>query len=234
MEIVLGTTRRGAAASKSSPIVADRVVDTLVNDLNQLKTKSSLEMSLKMGKLIVECIYGSDLSIWRQHLAKETSFRKLAARTKRDLRVSATFLYRAVALYELTCRIGTREASGLTMTHFRAVLGLPEHDQTTLLEAAEANGWSTERLEREATAVRATLLQRKGRPASPALTKAVRKLVGACTVVEAALSQKNAGALSQDELESIYRAVDEIKTRLEKAARSLVGLHGRTGAHLEA
>ena len=97
------------------PPATDDIVTSVVEELNDLQVTGTLDVALRMGKLIVDRFYGGDLTAWRHHRAKEASFRKLAARTREDLRVGATCLYRAVALYELTCRIGTAASSSLTM-----------------------------------------------------------------------------------------------------------------------
>jgi hypothetical protein len=202
-------------------LVADTMVDRVVRELNQLHSRATLETALKMGELIVERFYGNDLTAWRQKRAKEVSFRRLAARADVDLRVSATLLYRAVALYELKCRLGEERLAGLSMTHLRAVLGLAEEDQTALLAAAEQRQWSTERLEEEAMRVRGAMVQRRGRPPAPAIVKAFRRVVGSWKYVECALEQQSGAELSPGETQSLYRAVDEMKTRLEKMARRL-------------
>jgi hypothetical protein len=203
--------------------VPDGVVDDVVRELNELSCKATLELTLEMGRIIVNRFYDGDLTAWRHSRAKEVSFRRLAARTDVDLRVSATFLYRAVALYELTCRLSIGAHSRLTTTHLRAVVGLPEAHQAGLLENAEVDHWSTERLEREATKVRATLDHRRGRPASPTLLRAVRKLVRSSKHIESAIEDQDVQNLSDSELRSLYRAMDEVRGRLEMLARRLAG-----------
>jgi hypothetical protein len=102
------------------------------------------------------------------------------------------------------------------------VLGLPESHQIELLQAAEDNHWSTERLEREAAKVRSMLEVRRGRTASPPLVKAVRKLLRTWRSVEDAIGDDASPELSSSEIQSLYRAVDEVRGRLELLSRRLV------------
>jgi HTH domain found in ParB protein len=206
---------------KAVPTADDDVVDRLVIELNELQSRATLNLAIRMGALIIERVYGGDLSTWREHRAKETSFRRLAARSRRDLRVSPTFLYRAVALYELTRRLGERAVAGLTMTHLRVVLGLPDDEQARLLGAAATQSWSSERLEREAVRVRAMLVNRRGRPPSPPLVKAVRKLVSCWNDVEASLGSMENRDLSSTELQRVRMTVSDITQRLERLGRHL-------------
>ncbi|WP_437677693.1 hypothetical protein [Sorangium sp. So ce131] len=201
--------------------VSDEVIDQVVRELNELHSKAALEEALQMGKIIVDRFYGGDLTEWRAHRSKETSFRRLAARVDLDLRVSATRLYRSVALYELSCRLEIGAESKLTTTHLRLVIGLPTEVQMALLEDVKRSQWSTERLERETTRLRAALEKRRGRPPAPPLVKAVRKLVRDWKHIEAEIDNEEGEDLSAKELESVYQAVDDIKSRLELLARRL-------------
>jgi hypothetical protein len=206
----------------------EALVDQVVRELNHLLARVTLEAALDMGRIIVGRFYGGDLTAWRQHRAKEASFRRLAARADRDLQVSPTQLYRAVALYELTQRLRIDpSSSNLSMTHLRIVIGLPEKTQTELLATAEAMRWTTQRLEREAAKVRGTMSRRTGgRTPSPPALKAARHLVRTWHQLESALIEQPMQRLSVEELRSLYRAVDEVRSRLELVARRL----GQSGA----
>src|SRR4051795_5318288 len=107
------------SSGRSAPVVAltvtgSDVVDQVVSELNELQNRATLNLALRMGELIIRRFYGGDLASWRRHKAKEASFRRLALRCRSDLRVSPTSLYRAVALYELTTRLGESAVRGLT------------------------------------------------------------------------------------------------------------------------
>jgi hypothetical protein len=203
--------------------VSDQIIDSLVAELNELHGQATLEVALKMGAIIVNRFYGGDMRAWREHRAKEASFRKLAARADRDLSVSATTLYRAVALYELTQRLHIGGHSSLSMTHLRAVVGLPEPAQESLLELAQTERWPVERLEREARRIRSLAERTPGRPPSPPLVLAVRKLVRNCQGVETVLHQEDLGCLSRGELKSLYEALSQVRGQVEIFARRIAG-----------
>jgi hypothetical protein len=205
------------------PPVAEALIDQVVVELNILHTRATLETAIEMGRLIVARFYDGDLTAWREHRASEISFRRLAARAERDLDVSATNLYRAVALYELTDRLRIDRDSSLTMTHLRTVVGLPEDNQTALLASAERLHWTTERLEREAATVRATLCQRKGRRPAPPPLRAAQRVARTWRRIEEAFADEAVQKLSLPELESLHRTVDEVRLWLEQLARRLAG-----------
>jgi hypothetical protein len=212
-----------AGADRRVPAVGSggEILDALVRDLNRLQNRAGLELAVAMGGLIVERFYGGDLSRWRQHRAREISFRKLAARADRDLRVSPTLLYRAVALYELTSRLGPERIRGLSMTHLRIVLGLPAAEQAALLEAAIEEKWPSERLDRAAAKVRLTLARPRGRPAAPPLVRALRKLAGTWERVESAVHVDEQTDLSDAEAQRVSEALTDIRKRLDKVDQRL-------------
>jgi hypothetical protein len=206
---------KGLAVRQGGATVRDDVVDQVVVELNQLQARVTLETAIEMGRIIVTRFYGGDLRDWREHRSKEVSFRRLAARAERDLAVSPSNLYRAVALYELTRRLNIGADSTLTMTHLRSVVGLTEEHQTALLASARAMHWSSERLEREAARVRSTMTQRRGRIPSPPAIRAARKLVRTWQHLESAIDDQAVLHLSAEELQSLYRTMNEVRARLE-------------------
>jgi hypothetical protein len=204
--------------------VSDDVIDLVVRELNSFQHRASLEVALGMGKIIVDRFYEGDLTAWRMHKTKEVSFRKLARRSGTDLSVSATFLYRAVALYEMARRLGARKMSNLTATHLRVILGLPAEKQGELIAAAQENRWSSERLEREAVKERVNIGKRTGRPSSPLVLKIFRRVVKDWKQFEEIVNQESACGLSSEEVRSLYTAVDDLKHRLEKVGRRICHL----------
>jgi len=155
----------------------DRLIDQVVEELNQLHREATFDQALAIGRVIVERFYAGDLSVWRKHAGKDTSFRKLAARTGRDLHATATTLYRAVALYELSERLGVSTWQHLSVSHLRAVLGLPEDQQRELLVTADLARWTTKRLEAETRRLRSTHVVKRGRPPLPAFVKTINRMV---------------------------------------------------------
>jgi hypothetical protein len=122
-------------------------VDTVVRRLNQLCKMTTFEFAMAVGRLIVDSFYRSDLNAWRTRGPKCASFRKLARHP--DLPMSPSGLYRSVALYELAKRLRVDSWKHISTSHMRLVLPLPGEDQTELLNMAENNLWSVERLRQE-------------------------------------------------------------------------------------
>ncbi len=154
-------------------------MDTVVRELNEALRGSTMDLHLRMGQLIIDRLYGGDLSAWRAQGPKEVSFETLAARTGHDLLVSASSLYRAVALFELTERLAISKWKSLGVSHLRAVLGLADRDQRPLLAAAEKEKWTVERLEAEVSKLRSAAHRRRGRPPLPAFIKTVHRIAKA-------------------------------------------------------
>jgi hypothetical protein len=201
--------------------LSDETIVDVVRELNSFHSKASLDTALGMGRIVVDRIYHGDLRSWRLHKAKEVSFRRLAAHCETDLRVSASTLYRAVALYELAQRFGVKCLAGLNMARIRTVLGLPKDRQAELLAAAGEKQWSAERMEREASRIRDTLGKRQGRPASPPLIKLLRHLLSAWKALEEQLNEGAEPDLSLDETQSFYVALDDVRIRVEKIVRGI-------------
>jgi len=148
--------------------------------------------------------------------------------------VSATFLYRAVALYEMAQRLGARKMSNLTATHLRVILGLPAEKQGELIAAAQENRWSSERLEREAVRERVGIGKRTGRPSSPLLVKIFRRVVKDWKQFEQILDQESDRGLSSEEVRSLYTAMDDLKHRLEKVGRKICHRSSSAPPHVPA
>jgi hypothetical protein len=201
--------------------IEDEVIDEVVASLNEMQVQSTLDLSLRTGRLIMERFYRGDPTRWRHHGAKEVSFRKLADRCQQDLRVSASYLYRAVALYELVERLGFEWEARLSTTHLRAVLGLPGAKQAALLDAAQQGAWSTARLEEEAARVRATFERRSGRPPTPPLLRSLRKLAATWCKLEKAAELDDVDALPMSEAHSASRVIAELSERMDRLARRL-------------
>ena len=84
-----------------------KAIDLLVQEIGGLEELSALEDSVRLGKLVVDRLYGGEISEWRRRDGANVSFRTLTGR--KDLKLSAVTLYRAVGLFELTVRLGALE-----------------------------------------------------------------------------------------------------------------------------
>jgi len=208
---------------------SDRAIDDMVQDLNELLRSSGMDLALRIGKMIIERFYGGDTSRWRLHRSKDVSFRKLAKRADRDLRISAAGLYRAVALYDMTERLNIKRSSHLGPTHLRSVLGLPENTQLSLLKEAEDMRWTTVRLEAEAAKHR-SIKGRKGRCPNDPMLKFVRNLAKTWNALQRHISADEIGTLMPDERSALYRSIDEIKVNMEMFLRRIPKQNGETPA----
>lgn len=217
-----------ARASASLPVlvpelatdhsVEDRLVDDVVRGINELQRRATFNLAYEMGKLIVERLYGGDIARWRQNRSRDASFRRLADRSKTDLHVSASTLFRSAALFETVERLGVSSPKHLSATHICAVFGLPEEHQRRLLGQAEACRWSTKVLKTEAAAVRAQEKGRRGRKPLPAFVRTAHAL-------EALLSERRRPFEGLEEFRSLAsderRRVADVLTRASSTLRSI-------------
>jgi hypothetical protein len=155
--------------------VSDEIIERLAERLRDLARTATLELTLRIGEMIVRELYQGDLALWRSHGPKEASFRRLAEFTEPSL--SHSSLQRSVALYELHQRLGCPEWARLGVSHLRAVLGLPEAEQARLLTEANAQGWTASRLLEEVKGVRQLTASEShaGRPPLPRFVKTVHQ-----------------------------------------------------------
>jgi hypothetical protein len=123
------------------------LVEAVVLQLNTPCKNATFDFAMAVGKLIVDTIYSGDLDSWRDRGHKCASFRKLARHP--DLPMSPSALYRSVAIYELTRRLGAAPWKNISTSHLRLVLPLPRDRQLELIQHAEANRWSVQRLREE-------------------------------------------------------------------------------------
>lgn len=161
--------------------LGDASGEAWVHRLVSLANKEvGVEQSVEIGKLVIEQLYAGDLTAWRDRGPKAHSLRTLARRT--ELPVSSSALYRSIALYELSERLGGLDpwiSAGLGISHLRLVLGLQPDDQRRLLDLAVAKVWTVAELEREAVAARRCAPKRAsrgGRPRTPRFLKSVHRL----------------------------------------------------------
>ena len=211
-----------AALANDAPDVTlpDAEVDALVRDICVLHRNASLEYALRLARLVVDRLYGGDLSAWRQRGPKDASFRKLAVKLD-GLQVpglSSGNLARAVIALEVDARVGVSGRPQLTIAHVNAVAGLPEAAQERLLGEAEARDLTAAELRREADAVRRATAApgRTGRPRLPGFVRTVnrweRELEDDATSF-ADLEQ--AADLDADEARRMRSVVESMRARCE-------------------
>lgn len=172
-------TKALAPAEETVPAsVPDKVINDVVAEIHQIARAAPLQMALTIGKLIVERLYGGDLSAWRQRGVKDASFRKLMEHEGLPDGVNATGLYRSVALHEMFTELEADVSTWkhLGISHVRAVLVLPEpKQQKKLLDQADQKRWTVERLESEVNK-KHQKASRGGRPPLPQFVKSIHRL----------------------------------------------------------
>lgn len=201
-------------------------IDQVAQAIRDLHRSSSLEFAHRVGSVVLEKLYGGDFELLRDRGPKDASLRKLAGHP--DLPLSASGLYQAIAVFEILERLGGVYAcKHLCRSHVRAVLALPEEAQERLLERAEAQQWTVDRLKTEAfCAARPT--GAGGRPPLPAFVKSLhvlRRYVDRPDVYFTGLD--SACALSDERVQELRRVMnalraklDEIEAHLEQQPRS--------------
>lgn len=150
----------------------DSIIEATVRDLREMQRRGGLEMANAVGQLIIDRLYGGNLSAWRSRGPKDTSFRKLAARD--DVPMSHSALCQSVAVYELSQRLEI-SPQNIGISHLRLLVGLPEEAQRRLAVEADHNGWPVTRMESEVRRIR-TRSSSGGRPALPGFVKTIHSL----------------------------------------------------------
>ncbi len=150
-------------------------LDAAVSELNRIARRSGLRTARELGAFLIDRFFEGDTS--RAECAREqVSFRRLAKR--RDLLVSATSLYRAVAI-ELQVRAMPESlASALTASHHRELLVVRDRELVcALAREAVREGMTTRQLAaRVRMATGGSGPTRRGRPRTPEVLKSLRRM----------------------------------------------------------
>src|SRR5262249_35068849 len=137
-------SRRGLAFSTApercdAPMSPD--ISALVRDLRALYFVTGIELMLRVGELILERLYGGDVTRWKSRERKDFSFRKLEQHP--DLPFKASMLSRAVAIYVLSRRRpDLPRLQNVSQTHLQEILSLDSQVQDHLLERVQEEKWS--------------------------------------------------------------------------------------------
>jgi hypothetical protein len=199
----------------------------LAAEMRSLTRDASVDLAIRLGRLVIDRLYGGDLSTWRSRGAKAHSLRALARRP--DLPISTSALYRSIALFELASRLGgVASWSELGVSHLRLVLGLPSDEQRRLLDQACACNWTVAELERETSAARSAALdqgrgrRRGGRPRLPRFVKSLHRLRKCTESSDELFGDLEAVAtMAPDELAELRATLELVRTRFEQLERAL-------------
>lgn len=201
----------------------------LAADLRALARDASVDLSIRIGRLVIDRLYDGDLSTWRSRGAKAHSLRALARRA--DLPISTSALYRSIALFELASRMGgVAEWSELGVSHLRLVLGLPGEEQRRLLDQACASNWTVAELERETTATRGRCVEqgrgckRGGRPRLPRFVKSLNRLRKYAEASDDLFGDLDAAAsMGPAELAELRATLELVRSRCDQLQQALEG-----------
>lgn len=194
-------------------------VQKAIHQLSVLSRGATLEFALGVGKIVVDTLYDGDLTAWRSRAKKDHALRVLAARP--ELPMSASALYRALAIYELSRR--QMLAAGwqhLGVSHLRAVLGLPNETQNLLLSRAEAEQWTVVRLEREVVGFRDSPRSAGGRKPIPECIKSIRRIFD-LTLPDALAGLDHLHEMRTSDLDELVAKLGQARERLHRIERIL-------------
>ena len=201
-------------ANEKGPVTSDAIasdvsIDELVQELVAMYAETGIRLAVEMGHLIIESLYKGDLTKWRSRGRKDTSFRKLERHPALPFRKST--LSRAVSIYMLyRRRHDVLSFRHLSPSHLHEVSGLPEAVQDSLLQRAETECWSVQKVRAEARLV----LGAGQRPRKiPEFLRSLRRLEGE---IGARCLLAQIDMVEQLPLEDAARFLDTLKTMLQQ------------------
>ena len=141
-------------------------LDEVACELRDIIHRSQWDKILAIGKLIFRRFFNEDEAAWRERRRnKDRSIRRLAERP--DCPFAKSALTQAVGIHVLCSKHPEARGSGrVTPTHVGKILGLEPTVAVPLLRLADDRGWSVRELAIEATSIRKSLGERRGRPQS--------------------------------------------------------------------
>lgn len=208
----------GAAALSTDPVAR------ALADIRHLTRAATLQLALDVGEIVFHHIFDADAQRVRRRGPKDASFRRLALHP--ELPMSATNLWRAVAIYEMSLRLpALTENPRLGVSHARAVLGLAPRNQEKLIALAEAEGWSVARLAQEAAQRRTGRGGRRRKTEIARVLDTLRRL----TALPAAmvLDRSAVERLSDEDVEAGLETLREATKRLDTLQRTLRAARSR-------
>jgi len=144
--------------------LTDADLDDVACELRGIVHRSQWDKILGIGKLIFRRFFNDDEAAWRERRRnKDRSIRRLAERP--DCPFAKSALTQAVGIHVLCGKHPEARGSGrVTPTHVGKILGLEPKVAVPLLQLADERGWSVRELSVEATKIRKSLGERRGRP----------------------------------------------------------------------
>jgi hypothetical protein len=176
---------QGALASKPPEhhlaiIAPAPQVGDIVREINRLYVVKGLETARVIGEYVLRVCFHGDVTAIHNRSRHPASYRELARRP--DLKVSATFIYSAVAVVEQLRMLPDDLAGELPLAHHRALLAIKdESDKVATARQAVQGDWSVKKLRdhvRSITHKRDTESTKRhaGRPSQPPFARAIRHI----------------------------------------------------------
>jgi hypothetical protein len=191
-------------------VTSEQVLDRLAEELNSVCRTATLDLSFKIGRLIVDTLYEGNIRVWAKDGARRSSYRKLAARG--DLLVSPSALCRAVGVYVLCERFGgSNRWKHLSSSHLQELLPLDEASQDRLLLRAEQERWTVSQLRSEVEKLR----NRKPLLSSLRMRRATRALSNLLEKHRETFSTVATEALDEKSVDCLCNAVSVLQLQLE-------------------
>lgn len=198
----------------------DARVDAFLDKLRRICGQATIELALRVGFLVVESFYGGDVTRWRRRTRHHPSLKRLAKRN--DLPLSLPQLYRCVAIYEISLDLPTFSTwKYLSVSHVRAVLGLPREAQQTLLSRAEEERWTVLRIESEVRAIRSTLPSKRGRPRRSELERKLASLKAWLESCPESLDSTMVEAVDPHGMAALQARIRLVRSKLRDLDKSL-------------
>jgi hypothetical protein len=135
-----------------------------------------------------------------------------------------------VSIYIMDTQWGVSDRKHLTMTHVRALIGLPDSQQKRLLATAEDEAWSGERVEREAAKVRKKEGDGRGRPPLPGFVKGATRFRRILEGDDDMFGElEKAEEMEDEEVGAVLSIVTAMETKLQAVRASLQARLSRAG-----
>jgi hypothetical protein len=200
----------------------DARIEAAVRHIRAVCAASHLEAALRIGTYVLDTFFGGDREAFRARGRRDVSFRRLAKHP--DLPVSATYLWRSVAIVEQLHDLPAEVAQALPLTHHQVLLLVNDREEKVRL-AREAVG---EVLSKRAFARRVQEVaggqakrSRGGRPRTPPLMRLQKLLRDA--MVHAPALDHTTGVTASEAL----AAADQLEEHARQLLRTADALRGR-------
>jgi hypothetical protein len=210
-----------AQVSFTVPDVA--LADAIVARIRHITRTKTLEHAVDVAEVVAQGVYDGNLSLLRDRGEEYPLYRQVAYH--RELPFSPKTLWTYLKVYELIRTFPKlRESPHLGFSHLRAVVNLPEGVQARLLQRAETDAWTSDRLEEEAQAHRHTPIH-IGRPPTESFLRNIRRMERLAAELEEELAPRVKGRLGEqrvaharDLLRQARAHIDALEAELRNGA----------------